>query len=495
MDKIKEIIDRVFKSEQEKRLMGAAVLVLIGLCIFIMAISPLVGASPIITLNGEEEMLVECGSEFVDPGVKATAKDEDISDLVMTTGNVDTSKLGTYHVEYQLKYKKRKVSKERIVKVIDHAAPVIALNGDATVIVGSFEEYQEAGATAQDGCDGDVSKDIKITKEKVNDYTMQVHYEVTDSHGNTGSMDRQIILKDTSAPEITLNGESSVTVKELEKYEDAGATATDDRDGDITANLVKSGYFDVYRPVTYTVTYTATDSSGNVSQATRTVKVEEVETNPGDSIYLTFDDGPSSDVTVRVLDTLKANGIKATFFICDYDEDKLPSDCIKCLTPKEAQTKNAEDKDHEHIYVYPVKYYKDYNGNVYKEYQLNGKFEIATNTNEAKQIASTGKVPVYRIPAVPIDYITSYRFYRKIGERNMVATGEFTYKDAIVAGCFEKDTYKKYPKIMISHRAFVYGAREIANDLIMGCLSTEELKTMQGIDLSNEDIIDITEIQ
>ena len=31
------------------------------------------------------------------------------------------------------------------------------------------------------------------------------------------------------------------------------------------------------------------------------------------------------------------------------------------------------------------------------------KFEIATNTNEAKQIASTGKVPVYRIPAVPID--------------------------------------------------------------------------------------------
>lgn len=178
-----------------------------------------------------------------------------------------------------------------------------------------------------------------------------------------------------------------------------------------------------------------------------------------------------------------------------YDEDKLPQDCIKCLTSKEAQTKNTEDKEHEHIYVYPVKYYKDYNGNVYKEYQLNGKFEIATNPAEAKQIASTGKVPVYRIPAVPIDYITRYRFYRKLGGRDIVAEGEFTYKDAIIAGCFEKDTYKKYPKIMIAHRAFVYGAREIANDLIMGCLSTEELKTMQGINLSDEDIIDITEIQ
>ena len=52
--------------------------------------------------------------------------------------------------------------------------------------------------------------------------------------------------------------------------------------------------------------------------------VEKVEVNTGDAIYLTFDDGPSSDVTVRILDTLKANGIKATFFICDYDEDKLP---------------------------------------------------------------------------------------------------------------------------------------------------------------------------
>lgn len=178
-----------------------------------------------------------------------------------------------------------------------------------------------------------------------------------------------------------------------------------------------------------------------------------------------------------------------------YEEDKLPVDCVKCLSPKEAQTKNAEDKEHEHIYVYPVKYYKDYNGNIYKEYQLNSKYEIATNPAEAKQIAASGKVPVYRIANIPIDYITTYRFYRKIGNKDVVAEGTFSYREAISAGCFEKETYKKYPKIMISHRAFVYGAREIANDLIMGCLSTEELKTMQNIDLSNEDIIDITGIQ
>ena len=108
MDKIREIINRAFQDEREKRLMGAAVLVLIGLCIFILAISPLVGGSPIITLNGDDTMQVECGSEFTDPGAKASVKDEDISNLVAATSNVNTSKLGTYHVEYKLKYKREK---------------------------------------------------------------------------------------------------------------------------------------------------------------------------------------------------------------------------------------------------------------------------------------------------------------------------------------------------------------------------------------------------
>lgn len=349
MDKIREIINRAFQDEREKRLMGAAVLVLIGLCIFILAISPLVGGSPIITLNGDDTMQVECGSEFTDPGAKASVKDEDISNLVVATSNVNTSKLGIYHVEYKLKYKKRKVSKQRTVEVVDHAGPVITLNGDAKEVVNSFDKYKESGATAIDNSDGDVSKDIKITKEKVNDYTMKVTYEATDSHGNTSTAEREVCLPDTTAPVITLNGDAQVTIKEQEKYEDPGVTATDDRDGDITANIIKSGYVDVYRADTYTVTYTATDSSGNSSQVTRTVTVEKTDVSQEDAIYLTFDDGPSSDVTVRVLDTLKANNIKATFFICDYDEDKLP--IIKRMID-EGHTIGIHGYSHEYSDIY-----------------------------------------------------------------------------------------------------------------------------------------------
>lgn len=325
MKKLREIWNTIFDNEKDRRLMTAGVIALVGICLFILAISPVVGGSPIITLTGGDEIDAECGTTFQDPGVKATVKDEDISNLIETSGSVNTSKLGQYEIEYKVKYKKRKVTKRRVVNVVDHTGPVITLNGDAKVVVPtSIDEYQEPGATAVDACDGDVSSDIKTKMEQVNDYTWKVTYTVKDSHDNESTAEREVCLQDTQAPQITLNGDSDITIKEQEKFEDPGVTAVDDRDGDLTANVTKDGYVDIYRSGTYTITYTVTDSSGNTAQATRNVTVEKVEVNTGDVIYLTFDDGPSSDVTVRILDTLKANGIKATFFICDYDEDKLP---------------------------------------------------------------------------------------------------------------------------------------------------------------------------
>ncbi len=49
-----------------------------------------------------------------------------------------------------------------------------------------------------------------------------------------------------------------------------------------------------------------------------------VPVDPNSIIYLTFDDGPSSQVTPTVLDVLERNDIQATFFIMDYSEENLP---------------------------------------------------------------------------------------------------------------------------------------------------------------------------
>ena len=67
-------------------------------------------------------------------------------------------------------------------------------------------------------------------------------------------------------------------------------------------------------------------------------------------------------------------------------------------------------------------------------------------------------------------------------------------KDAQLADMFEKDTYKKYPKIMIAHRAFTLGARDIASDVLFGIMETKELKVVMGVDIEDNDYVDIQDI-
>lgn len=73
-------------------------------------------------------------------------------------------------------------------------------------------------------------------------------------------------------------------------------------------------------PGVYTLTYTVSDKAGNTASATRQVSVYENTTTGSSPVYLTFDDGPSDRVTPRVLDTLKAYNVRATFFIVNYGE-------------------------------------------------------------------------------------------------------------------------------------------------------------------------------
>ena len=82
---------------------------------------------------------------------------------------------------------------------------------------------------------------------------------------------------DIVAPIITLLGDSSVTLYQGATYTDAGATANDNKDGDITANIVIVNPVNTNNIGSYTVTYNVSDSAGNNAvQVTRTVNVIEV---------------------------------------------------------------------------------------------------------------------------------------------------------------------------------------------------------------------------
>jgi hypothetical protein len=172
-----------------------------------------------------------------------------------------------------------------------------------------------------------------------------------------------------------------------------------------------------------------------------------------------------------------------------YIDNSFPDYVKRCTNHADAKAKQEANKDDDIVYVWPVKWYQDFNGNLYKDYQLNTKqFTIVVNRLQANEVAKTGKIPVYRIPNKPVDYITEYKFERVINGKTMTATSRFTYSDAVQADMFEKDTYKKYPRVLISHRAFTLGARDIASDILMGVMETTELKIVNGKDLSPADV-------
>ncbi|MFN3136550.1 MAG: carbohydrate binding domain-containing protein [Allomuricauda sp.] len=87
--------------------------------------------------------------------------------------------------------------------------------------------------------------------------------------------------EDTTPPVITLNGDATVDLNVGDSYTEAGATATDDTDGDISGNIVVGGdTVDTSVAGTYIVTYNVSDAAGNAAtEVTRTVNV------------IAFDDG------------------------------------------------------------------------------------------------------------------------------------------------------------------------------------------------------------
>jgi hypothetical protein len=79
---------------------------------------------------------------------------------------------------------------------------------------------------------------------------------------------------DTTAPVIQLVGQSPVTVEYGATYQDAGATASDDVDGNISTRIVTSNPVNTAILGAYTVTYDVMDSSGNAAaRVTRNVQV------------------------------------------------------------------------------------------------------------------------------------------------------------------------------------------------------------------------------
>lgn len=264
-----------------------------------------------VVLNGSKHMTIEVNEPFIDPG--ATSVD---GRPIKEYGSVDTSKIGTYTLTYKTGSFLWSAVAKREVVVIDSAPPEITLNYTEGYAVNSPDQYKEEGYSAIDNYDGDITDKVEISKNG-----SRIQYSVTDSSGNTAIVYRELPIKDTTPPEITLKGESEMTIDAGSEYIEQGATAYDNKDNDVTDSLQIDGAVNIYSAGTYPITYTACDKSGNASSVTRTVVVKETDNEAqGKTIYLTFDDGPG-EYTEKLLDILDKYGVKATFFVTNQNPD------------------------------------------------------------------------------------------------------------------------------------------------------------------------------
>lgn len=279
--------------------------------------------SPKIKINGKRVIEVNYESKYKDKGAKATFLGKDKTNDLVIKDNVNTKKLGDYKVTYKLNYL-IPFSKSRTVRVKDLEEPVITLVGDKKTYVCPNTKYEDQGASAIDNYDGDITKKIKVDKDLENNTIL---YSVTDSSNNTASVKRKLIYKDVDGPVIELNGSREYSLRQGNSYTDPGYKAIDNCDGDISDKVIVEGGVDSNTPGEYIIKYTVTDSANNTTTVERKIVVSKVFTDYGvrkpGVIYLTFDDGPQEGTTDVILDILKEEGVKATFFVTCKGPDYL----------------------------------------------------------------------------------------------------------------------------------------------------------------------------
>ena len=297
---------------------------------------------PFFKLKGKREITLEVNNEYKENGYLTNAK------VLEVSNNINTSKLGTYTVLY--KYKKYNKIKEtiRVVNIVDKTPPELDLIGNLEINSCS-KSYQEEGYAAFDNYDGDLTQ--KVEKE-IKDG--KIIYRVKDSSNNITTKERIFSNIDKEGPVIKLKG-SSVNLKINNKYVEQGYTVTDNCDDDLTSKVEITNNININKEGTYEVIYKVKDKSGNEAKEVRKVTVytpkkcfSSVSNGKPGVIYLTFDDGPSTKNTARLLDILKEENVKATFFLTD----KTNTDYLIKRMYDEGHTIGLHTASHNYKYIY-----------------------------------------------------------------------------------------------------------------------------------------------
>jgi hypothetical protein len=235
--------------------------------------------APVLTMLGGSPLSVECGSSFTDPGATANdACEGNLTPRITKSGAVDPTEPNTYSVTYTVKDTAGLTDSEtRTVNVSDTLPPSLTLLGEASQNVECGSDYTDPGALATDQCDGDLVPTVTGAVDPDVLATYTVRYNATDSSGRSApEVSRSVLVRDTLAPTISVTGPLETSFEcDGSEFPDPGAVANDQCDTSVPVMASRSGSSTT--PGLLTITYTATDDSGNsyTSPTTRKVTVTD----------------------------------------------------------------------------------------------------------------------------------------------------------------------------------------------------------------------------
>lgn len=206
-----------------------------------------------------------------------------------------------------------------LLVINNYSYPELKLLGKKEINLSLNEKYTDPGyKIVPNNKKYKVVIDNNIDENKTGSYEVKYSLQVKNKIINKV---RKVNVIDNISPEITLKGSDNIKLYESSDYEEPGFIAFDNYDGDITKNVIVQN--DIKEEIgDYKITYIVEDSSGNKTMVTRNVKILDKKKNIG-TIYLTFDDGPSNN-TSKILDILKQEDIKATFFLVNFNSSYNP---------------------------------------------------------------------------------------------------------------------------------------------------------------------------
>jgi hypothetical protein len=231
---------------------------------------------PVITRNGKAIVRHEAGIPYIDSWA---IYNDDVDGVwpIEASGAVDVLVPGSYLLTYNYTDKAENigVQQTRTVIVQDTTAPAITIIGSTGMTIAHWWTYRESGATWTDAVGGSGSALVSGTVDTNTLWIYNVTYYYVDNAGNTGSAIRTVTITDQTAPVVTLNGNSIISIYSWSTYTELWATWTDNVDWSSTINPT-SGSVNTNLTWTYILEYQKIDNAGNTGSVSRIVQVVDL---------------------------------------------------------------------------------------------------------------------------------------------------------------------------------------------------------------------------